>query len=55
MMGDGIIDLPAIGAMVAAAGYRSFIEVEIFSALDWWRRPPEEVVRIMRERFRDFV
>ena len=55
MMGDGVIDLPAIGAMVAAAGYRGFIEVEIFSALDWWLRPPEEVVRITRERFRDFV
>ena len=41
--------------MVAAAGYRGFIEVEIFSALDWWRRLGEEVVRVTRERFRDFV
>ena len=55
MMGDGVIDLPAIGAMVASAGYRGFIEVEIFSALDWWRRPREEVVRVTKERFRDFV
>ena len=41
--------------MVAAAGYRGLIEVETFSALDWWRRPGEEAVRITKECFRDFV
>ena len=55
MMGDGVTDLPAICAMVAAVGYRGLIKVESFSALDWCRCPAEEVVRITKERFRDFV
>ncbi len=32
MMGDGVIDLRAIRAMVEAAGYRGHCEVEILSA-----------------------
>ncbi len=35
MMGDGVIDFPAIRRMVEAAGYRGIQEVEIFSE-DWW-------------------
>jgi sugar phosphate isomerase/epimerase len=50
MMGDGIIDLPAMRKAVEAAGYRGFQEVEIFSDLDWWRRDPDEVLRICKER-----
>jgi sugar phosphate isomerase/epimerase len=51
MMGDGVIDLPGIGAMIEKAGYRGYIEVEIFSAADWWKRPGEEVLRACIERF----
>ena len=51
MMGDGVIDLPGIGAMIEKAGYRSFIEVEIFSVADWWKRPGEEVLQVCIERF----
>jgi sugar phosphate isomerase/epimerase len=51
MMGDGVIDLPGFRAMVDAAGYDGFIEVEILSARDWWRRDPDEVVRVVKERF----
>jgi len=51
MMGDGIIDLHGIGAMMENAGYRGYIEVEIFSAADWWKRPGEEVLRTCIERF----
>jgi sugar phosphate isomerase/epimerase len=51
MMGDGVIDLPGIGALVAKAGYRGYIEVEIFSAADWWKRPGDEVLRTCIERF----
>ena len=36
MMGDGVIDLRAIRAMVEAAGYRGHCEVEILSANNWW-------------------
>ena len=51
MMGDGVIDLPGIGAMIEKAGYRGYIEVEIFSAADWWKRPGDEVLRTCIERF----
>jgi sugar phosphate isomerase/epimerase len=51
MMGDGVIDLPRIGALIEKAGYRGFTEVEIFSANDWWKRPGDDVIRTCIERF----
>jgi sugar phosphate isomerase/epimerase len=50
MMGDGVIDLPLIRKWVEGAGYAGFQEVEIFSDLDWWKRDPDEVLRICKER-----
>lgn len=50
MMGDGVIDIPAIRAEVEAAGYRGFCEVEIMSAANWWRRDADEVLRVCVER-----
>jgi sugar phosphate isomerase/epimerase len=50
MMGDGVIDLPAIRGMVERTGYTGFQEVEIFSKLDWWQREPDEVLRTAKER-----
>lgn len=50
MMGDGVIDLPRIRGWVEGAGYSGFHEVEIFSDLDWWRRAPDEVLRICKQR-----
>jgi sugar phosphate isomerase/epimerase len=55
MMGDGVIDLRRIRAMVEAAGYSGHCDVEIFSANDWWKRDPNEVVRICIERHKAFV
>lgn len=51
MMGDGVIDIPAIRAMVEKAGYDGHAEVEIFSAETWWKKPPEDVLRICGERY----
>ncbi len=51
MMGDGVIDLPQIRGWMEAAGYDATIEVEIFSAENWWKRDPAEVLRICRERY----
>jgi sugar phosphate isomerase/epimerase len=52
MMGDGAIDIPRIRAAVEAAGFDGLNEVEIFSALDWWRRDPDDVLATMVERGR---
>jgi sugar phosphate isomerase/epimerase len=55
MMGDGIIDLRAIRTTVEAAGYRGHCEVEILSANTWWKRDPDEVLRICIERHQGVV
>jgi sugar phosphate isomerase/epimerase len=55
MMGDGVIDIPAIRRMVEAAGYTGQREVEIFSARNWWKRDPDEVIRVVRERYQTAV
>jgi sugar phosphate isomerase/epimerase len=52
MMGDGVADLKAIRAAVESAGYDGFCEVEVFSANDWWKRPPREALATCIERFR---
>jgi sugar phosphate isomerase/epimerase len=52
MMGDGVIDLRRIGSWIAQAGYRGCAEVEIFSKLDWWTRPGDEVLLTCIERYR---
>ncbi|HEY9012148.1 MAG TPA: sugar phosphate isomerase/epimerase family protein [Devosia sp.] len=51
MMGDGVIDLKAIRAMIEEAGYHGPQEVEIFSRDNWWKKPGDEVVRTCVERF----
>lgn len=53
MMGDGVADLRAIRqAVEEGATYDGFCEVEIFSAEDWWKRDPAEVLDVIAERFR---
>jgi sugar phosphate isomerase/epimerase len=51
MMGDGIIDIPRIRGWVEAAGYDGCVEVEIFSASNWWKRDPDDVLRVVSERY----
>jgi sugar phosphate isomerase/epimerase len=55
MMGDGVIDIRRIRGWMEDAGYAGMCEVEIFSARDWWQRPPDEVVRTCIERHRTMV
>ncbi|CDX51359.1 Xylose isomerase domain-containing protein [Mesorhizobium plurifarium] len=52
MMGDGVADLKAIRAAVEAAGYAGPCEVEVFSAQNWWKRDPGDVLDTCVERFR---
>lgn len=51
MMGDGIIDIPLVRGWVDRAGYEGACEVEIFSALNWWKRPAPEVLEVVKQRF----
>jgi sugar phosphate isomerase/epimerase len=55
MMGDGVIDLRGIRALVETAGYRGHCEVEILSAENWWKRDPDEVLRVCIERHQTVV
>ena len=50
MMGDGVIDIPLIRSWMEACGYRGMHEVEIFSANNWWKRDPDEVLLTCRLR-----
>ena len=56
MMGDGVIDLPAHPRPGRGCGLcRGHCDVEIFSAKNWWKRDPDEVVRTCIERHKAFV
>ena len=55
MPGDGVIGLRGIRAMVEATGYAGHCDVEIFSAQNWWKRDPEEVLWICLERHQTVV
>jgi sugar phosphate isomerase/epimerase len=50
MMGDGVIDIPSIRAVVERAGYQGMTEVEIFSVQNWWKRPVAEILKVCAER-----
>jgi sugar phosphate isomerase/epimerase len=50
MMGDGVIDLPALRRMVEGAGYDGYVEVEIFSQRNWWTKDPDEVIAVIKDR-----
>ena len=54
MMGDGVADLHSIRRAVEGAGYKGFCEVEVFSAQNWWTKPPEVVLDAVVERFKRF-
>lgn len=49
MLGDGVIDLRALGRRVRAAGYQGFDEVEILSR-HWWSVDPDVVIGTICER-----
>ena len=53
MMGDGVIDIPLIRSWVEAAGYRGFHEAEIFSAKNWWKREPDDVLDVVKRRHQE--
>lgn len=54
VMGDGVIDLPALTDAVDAAGYDGDIEVEIFNA-NLWATPPQEAFDLVLRRYLSHV
>jgi len=50
MMGDGVIDLRLMRSWMEAAGFRGCHEGEIFSANNWWKRDPDEVLATCKVR-----
>lgn len=50
MMGDGVIDIPSIRRDAEEAGYDGLIEVEIFSAGNWWKQPAPHVLEVCKKR-----
>ena len=36
--------------MVEDAGYLSLVETEIFSTNNWWKKPMDETLRVIKER-----
>ena len=55
MMGDGVIDLRQLRSWMEGNGYRGMHEVEIFSANNWWKRDPDEVLATCQARHRDYA
>jgi sugar phosphate isomerase/epimerase len=51
MMGDGVIDVPGFRNTVEQAGYRGFVECEIFSERNWSKRPIDETLKVSAQRF----
>jgi sugar phosphate isomerase/epimerase len=50
MMGDGVIELKAMRQMMEAAGYQGAVEVEIFSAENWWKKPMADTLHVCHQR-----
>lgn len=55
MMGDGVVELKKIRGWVEQTGFAGFAEVEIFSELDWWQRPGDEVLDTCIARHKSVV
>ncbi|MFC7493603.1 MULTISPECIES: sugar phosphate isomerase/epimerase family protein [unclassified Nocardioides] len=54
IMGDGVVDLPAITRLVHATGYAGDVEVEIFNQ-QVWDTDPDAVVARVAERYAELV
>jgi sugar phosphate isomerase/epimerase len=55
MPGDGAIDLRRLRGLVEDAGFTGHCELEVFSAENWWKRDPDEVMRIAIERHQTVI
>jgi sugar phosphate isomerase/epimerase len=53
-IGDGVVDIRALAKAVAATGYDSYVEVEIFNQAVW-DAPGDQTLRILAERHREYL
>ncbi|NKB76503.1 MAG: TIM barrel protein [Gammaproteobacteria bacterium] len=51
MPGDGLIDNRQIRQWLESTGFDGAIEVEIFSKQNWWQRPEDEVISVIKQRY----
>ena len=54
MMGDGVIDIPRIRALVEESGFEGYVEVEIFSNR-WWEQSIDDTIAMCVARFKTAV
>jgi len=52
MPGDGCIDNRRIRSLLEKEGFQGAVEVEIFSAYDWWLRPADEMIETICDRLK---
>lgn len=50
MPGDGAIDIRSIREQVEAAGFNGLVELEIFSAGNWWKQKQDRILDVSVER-----
>lgn len=55
MVGDGVIDFERIRSVLDEIGYDGPFELELFSEMDWWKRDPNETVRVGIQRCAPFI
>jgi sugar phosphate isomerase/epimerase len=54
MMGDGYANIRRIRQAVEASGYSGAIEVEVFNE-ELWSMPGDQLMRLIKERWREYV
>lgn len=54
MPGDGVIDIRSIREQAEAAGFSGLVELEIFSAQNWWKRKKDYILDISVERISEY-
>ena len=55
MPGDGLIDNRLIRQWLENSGFTGPVEVEIFSKLNWWKKPGLEVVKTILNRYQEVL
>lgn len=54
MPGDGVIDIRSIREQVEKAGFNGLVELEIFSAGNWWKQKQDYILDVSIERISEY-